>query len=98
MEHKMPQISPNTLPHPTSDLFPVTRPRLTSTLHVKGLRHFQFSATRDYVIIECATLLAIMGKYAACAGRGGSKESGRAAEAKGRRREAGPHGEQLRGN
>lgn len=30
---------------------------------VKGPRHFQFSATRDDVIIECATLLAIMGRY-----------------------------------
>lgn len=30
---------------------------------VKGPRHFQFSATRDDVIIECATLLAVMGRY-----------------------------------
>ena len=40
-------------------LSPVRRGSYT----VKGPRHFQFSATRDDVIIECATLLAIMGRY-----------------------------------
>ena len=52
---------------------------------VKGPRHFQFSATRDDVIIECATLLAIMGRYTRpqhrrCKESGGPRERERERE------------------
>lgn len=59
---------------------------------VKGPRHFQFSATRDDVIIECATLLAIMGRYTRCKESGGPRERERK---RGRWRRDGARGSEV---